>query len=338
MGVQEEQGRRHRGEYSDEEYCDFLYGFPAEMVGLAGIPFCSRQTQYDYGYEGVFTQETHSSVFHCGDMATVQEDDREYHQRQVDDVDTSFDSYRGLVADVLPYGRTRLFLEGDGVPYIIDKEQGGPYENPGRHQLEEPAEVGSAQIEQEKRRVSERGEYASAVGHHGYEEEYGVYLVGPLLVDFQKGPYHKHSRSGSAHQGSQQVAYGEYPAVGHWGCGHVTLDHQASGDHVEGQEQGDEWEVVEDQLLEESMAQSAAYKDDGCGNGDCRRYKKLFTVAFPVLPRNERGTGYGEQHQNEGNEQPSGYLCNFFHYYFFLDLRPRSYSNFSDIGEDYRKF
>ena len=161
--------------------------------------------------------------------------------------------------------------------------------------------------------------------------------MGPLLVDFQKGAYHKHSRSGGAHQGSQQVAYGEYSAVGHRCCGHVSLDHQSSCDHVEGQEQGDEWEVVED-LLEESVAQSAAYKDDGCGNGDCRRYKKLFTVAFPVLPRNERGTGYGEQHQNEGNEQPSGYLCNFFHYYVFLTCAREVTQFFLTLGRTIANF
>ena len=196
----------------------------------------------------------------------------------------------------------------DPVEEVVEGEERETGGHPDGAQLQRPPERHAVEVAEEERRVSQGGEAAADVRDEEDEEDDRVHLVAPLPVGPHERPDEEHARARGADEARQDRPRREEPGVDGRRGAEIAGEVDASRDRVEGEEEGDEREVVlEDGPVERVPRGRRPSFEEGVDDGRAaqdQRHEELVPVPVPEAgqARHEREDRDHEEQGHEGQE------------------------------------
>ena len=164
-----------------------------------------------------------------------------------------------------------------------------------------PEEIDAVEEADEQRRIAERRQRAADIADEEDEEHHDMDVVQPRRIGPDQRPDQNHRGAGSADDAGNERAEGEHQRIDQRRAAHRAGDHDAAGDHIEREQDGDEAEIVAKQRMRQGRQRGidAAQRRE---RGERQRRPdegEFAVVVMPDAPDDKRRERDGQQNADE---------------------------------------
>ena len=207
----------------------------------------------------------------------------------------------GIGGGVYPH---HAFLAvGPGVHGVKQRQQAADHEQGfGPDVLQGPEKTDPFEEAEEERRVAQRGQRATDVGHNKNEEHKHMGAVLTVVVGADQGAQQQHRRTCGAHHAGQHSPYGQDGSIEPRAAVQIAPDVNTPGHGEQGRQQHDEGDVFGHQCVGEP-------RTCGCrAKGQCKRHQEQQPpggghLAEMVVPEDRHQQGHQCNRQQDARKR-----------------------------------